>query len=275
MHEEYVARRGRSAAGAALSLGLSLLLILLLGCGQETAPPATEVTEEVEVNLALEYTNYWSHADLPEMTNQERSDLAKENRARGDRFVDEINARARELSDNLEDYIRRWSRGEAPAELPEGLLPPYIDNPKTADWTLVRPEEVSPEEQWLLIPSHAIDPEFSECYMLGTDPHVTYWKLIFVAPIGSRLLVEGDFPHARFFEYEILPPLDPLHPASGTMGETPEVPLVDVDIDSDPGSVNPFRVSADRNATNRHYHVSFDLQLGNAVALNPQVISDN
>ncbi len=270
-------RRGReggfsTATALLLSLSLCSLLLSQPGCGRQAEPQTAETPDETLAYPASEYTDYWSHTELPEMTNEERIDLAKSNRARGERFVDEINGRARELSGKLEDYIRRWLRGEAPARLPEELLPECIDNPKTKDWTLVRPEEVSPEEQWLLIPSHDIDPDFRECYMLGTDPHVTYGKLIFVAPIGSRLLVEGDFPHARFFEFEILPPLDPRHPASGTMGETPEVPLVDVDIDPDPGNVNPFRVGADRKAANRHYHVSFDLQLGNAVTLNPEAM---
>jgi hypothetical protein len=47
------------------------------------------------------------------------------------------------------------------------------------------------------------------------------------------------------------------------------VPIVDVDIDPDPGNVNPFRAGADRNATNRRYHVYFELAEGNAVTLNP------
>ncbi len=204
------------------------------------------------------------------MTNAQRLELAERNRARGEEFVKDIHSRARELSEKLEDYIRRWLRGEAPAELPQDLLPPYMDNPKTKDWTLKRPEEVDPAEQWYIIPCHENDPEFEHCYMLGTDPHVTYGKLIFVAPIGSQLLVEGDFPHARYMSYEILPPLDPLHPASGTTGENPEVPLVDADIEPDPENTNPFRVGADRGAEARHYHLTFDLAIGNAVQLNPQ-----
>ncbi len=108
--------------------------------------------------------------------------------------------------------------------------------------------------------------------MLGTDPHVTYLKLIFVAPVGSKLLIEGDFPHARFMDFEILQPLDPEHPASGQIGCSPEVPIVDVDIEPDPGSVNPFRIGANRNAINRHYHLTFNLEIGNAVALNPKAM---
>jgi len=247
-------------------------MLLPIGCGGRQVSRTQREEPAATAFETSSYSNYWSHTELPEMTNQERLELAELNRSRGDDFVGEMNGRARELSADLEDYIRRWLRGEVEAELPEGLLPPYIDNVKTSHWTLKRPEEVRAEDQWLIIPAHANDPTFQQCYMLGTDPNVTYGKLIFVAPVGARLLVEGDFPHARYFEYEILPPFDPLHPASGTMGETPEVPLVDVDIEPDPGSFNPYRVGADRGAAQRHYHLSFDLQMGNAVDLNPQAM---
>jgi len=267
---------GRWSSRMAVSLVLAMMmcasLFLASGCGEEEASPSLDVQPEEDQQLLPEYTNYWSHTELPEMTNKERLELAAGNAARGEEFTSEINAAAWELSDALEDYIRRWLRGEVPAQLPEGLLPAYIDTEKTKDWTLVRPDEVTPEQQWYVIPSHPIDPDFEACYMLGTDAHVTYGKLLFVAPIGSELLVEGDYPHCRYFSYEILPPLDPGHPASGTMGETPEVPIVDVDIAPDPGSTNPFQVGADRTATERHYHVQFDLELGNAVDLNPQAM---
>jgi hypothetical protein len=268
------ARRWRAAV-LVLALLMCVSFLSAGGCGggdTSTDTESEEVQPEEDRQLLPDYTNYWSHTELPQMTNGERLELAAANSAQGEQFIEETNARARELSDALEDYIRRWLDGEVPAQLPEGLLPSYIDTAKTKDWTLVRPDEVTPEQQWLVIPSHPIDPDFEECYMLGTDAHVTYGKLLFAAPIGSKLLIEGDFPHARYFAYEILPPLDPAHPASGTMGETPEIPIVDVDIEPDPGSTNPYLVEADRSATDRHYHLDFDLQLGNAVDLNPQAM---
>ncbi len=252
-------------------------------CGQRTLdqPQTPQISQQdiyttTTLEKGLEQQvyphNYWSHTELPQMTMSQRLQVAFAARTEGEEYVRAQNAKARELSDRLESYIRRWLKGEVPARLPKGLLPEYIDNPKTKDWTLMRPEEVSPEKQWLVIPCHEVDPEFKKLYMLGTDPHVTYGKLIFVAPIDSKLLIEGDFPHARYMSFEILPPFDPKHPASGSMGETPEVPLVDVDIEPDPGSTNPFRVGADRTARDRHYHVTFDLKLGNAVLLNPEAM---
>lgn len=216
--------------------------------------------------------NYWSHTEFPQLTTAERLKLALEAKNEGEKYYQEMDEKAKKLSNDLESYIRSWLAGKAEAQLPEGLLPPYVDNPKTKNWTLLKPAEIDPERQWYLLPAHKIDPEYRKLYMCGVDRHVTYAKLIFIAPIGSKLLVEGDFPHARFMDYEILQPFDPEHPASGTMGENPEVPIVDVDIEPDSGHTNPFRVGADRNATKRHYHLTFELQAGNSVELNPQAM---
>jgi len=103
---------------------------------------------------------------------------------------------------------------------------------------LVRLEDIRPEEQWYVLPSY--DPE-KELRQFSPDPHASYLKLIFLAPLGSKLIIDGDFPHARFMSYEILTPVDSLHPATGRDGPC-EVPIVDADIDPDPGHVNPFRV---------------------------------
>jgi hypothetical protein len=175
---------------------------------------------------------------------------------------------AQQLSDRLEDYIRAWYAGSAEARLPKGLLPPSIDNEKTKDWTLFRPEEVEPQDQWYMRPAGEIPEDFSELYMLSPDNHATYMKLIFITPFDAQLLVEGDFPHARFMDYQILEPFDPKHPTTSGFGG-PEVPIVDVDINPDPGHTNPFRPGADRNVTQRHYHLVFDLRAGNALELNP------
>lgn len=216
---------------------------------------------------------YFSDVDLPQLSNTERAQLALKARANGSEYYRQVNKKAKELSDKLENYIRAWLQGEADAKLPKGLLPSTIDSPKTHDWTLVKPEDVDPNKQWFVVsPAHEIDPEYKKLHMHGVDSHFTYLKLLFVAPFGSKLLIEGDFPHARFIDYQILQPFDPEHPATGWIGENPEVPIVDVDIEPDLGNVNPFRIGADRNAKNRHYHLTFELQAGNAVELNPQAM---
>ena len=204
--------------------------------------------------------NYWSHTEIPSLTMVERLKVALKAKRNWSDHIQQADQKAQKLSADLENYIRSWLAGQADQKLPLGLLPEYIDNPKTKDWTLMKAEEAKPEQQWGVIPAHEVDEEFQKLYMLGVDHHVTYLKLIFVAPLGSKLLIEGDFPHARFLDYEILQPFDPEHPASGTTGENPEVSIVDVDIEPDPGHTNPFRPGADRRALKRHYHLTFDLQ---------------
>jgi hypothetical protein len=50
-----------------------------------------------------------------------------------------------------------------------------------------------------------------------------------------------------------------------------EIPIVDVDIEPNPGSINPFRPGADRTAANRDYRVRFLLTSGDAVELNEKL----
>lgn len=210
----------------------------------------------------------WTYMEIPNLTEAERFNLALKARREGAAYRNRATAKAERLSSELEAHIRKWLAGKADANIPKGLLPRYIDSAKTHDWKLVRPEDVKPEDQWFSMPMY--DPS-KELFQNSPDPHATYFKLIFIAPFGSKLLVEGDFPRCRFMDYQILQPFDPSFPVTGNMGVC-EVPLVDVDIEPDPGHVNPFRVGADRSATKRHYHVTFELKAGNAVELNPEVM---
>jgi len=210
----------------------------------------------------------WTHIALPELTDKERFAIALKAKLEGEAYSERAVKQAKELSNNLEDYIYKWLEGKVNGKLPKGLLPPYIDSPKTHDWKLVKPEEIRPEDQWYASPTYDPSKELRGC---STDPHETFLKLVFIAPLGSKLLIEGDFPHARFMDYQIIQPFDPKHPAPGNKG-VGEVPIVDVDIEPDQGHINPFRVGANRNAKNRHYHLTFELRAGNAVDLNSVVM---
>lgn len=186
-------------------------------------------------------------------------------------YVTQQYASGMTLSTNLEAYIRDWLNGLVPDALPPDLLPDSMDNPKTTNWTLCLPEDVTPEQQWYVRPANEVPDDFSKLYFLGPDNHVTYMKCIFVAPYGSTLIIDGEFPHCRFLSCQILPPFDPFNPTTSAVG-APEVPIVDVDIDPLAGHTNPFRPGADRNATNRGYHLEFYLTKGNSVTLNPQAM---
>jgi len=236
-------------------LTLSFLgLLLLTGCASQRS---------IEDETVFPDTR-WTYQDLPELTNEQRIELALEAKKEGDVYYERAVKEAEELSKELEEYIYEWLDGKVGTEFPEGLLSPYVDSAKTHSWKLVNPDEITPEEQWYAMVMY--DPQ-EELHQHSPDPHATYLKLIFIAPFGSKLLIEGDFPYCRFMDYQILQPFDPRHPVTGNMGVC-EVPIVDVDIEPDPGHVNPFRAGADRTAETRHYHLTFELQIGNAVELN-------
>ncbi|MBW2146856.1 MAG: hypothetical protein JRI22_07535 [Deltaproteobacteria bacterium] len=224
-----------------------------------------------DLQLKKPPADYYTYTNLPSMSQRKIRAYCKMSDEEWKKYYQQKYAEAKQLSDRLERYIRDWYAGKASPKLPKGLLPPSIDNEKTKNWTLLRPEEVKPENQWYSRPANEIPEDFSNLYFLSPDNHCTYLKMIFVAPFDSQLLVEGDFPHARFMDYQILEPFDPKNPTTSGMG-APEVPIVDIDINPDPGHTNPFRRGANRNAEKRHYHLTFDLKAGNAVELNPEAM---
>lgn len=215
--------------------------------------------------------DYYTYTSLPVVSQREIRAHCRMSPEEWEDYYREKYAEAKQLSNRLESYIRDWYHGNAPAELPKGLLPPSIDNEKTKNWTLLRPEEVKPENQWYWRPANEIPEDFSKLYFLSPDNHCTYLKIIFLAPLDSQLLVKGDFPHARFMDYQIVEPFDPRNPTTSGLG-APEIPIVDVDINHDSGHTNPFRCGADRNAMKRRYHLTFDLKAGNAVDFNPKAM---
>jgi hypothetical protein len=188
--------------------------------GDETAVPVAGEELEYEEIIAgdegmygehgftKEPGDYWTPIILPSLSEDEQKEkyctmTAQESK---DYFTEKIEE-AVELSDELEAYILDWYYNDAEALIPEGLLPHSIDNEKTHSWTLLQPEEVNPEDQWYYIPARqepALD-GFSTLYQLNAATHVTYLKIIFIAPFGSQLLVEGDFPHARFMSSPVKP----------------------------------------------------------------------
>jgi hypothetical protein len=176
-------------------------------------------------------------------------------------------AQAREISDNLEAYIRAWLRGEVPAEIPDNLILKGTDF-GIKNYRLLKPEEVRAQEQWIIRQAQPIDR--NALLGLYPDPHVTYLILgVFYAPFGTKVIMEGEFPHARFFDVQVSPPLDPaVYYFDGKFG-SPEVPIVDVDIEPLPGHANPFLVGADRNATNRSYQLTWTLVAENGPRLEP------
>ena len=81
--------------------------------------------------------------------------------------------------------------------------------------------------------------------IIWPDSHTDYPVSIDTLPAGGKIVLHGEFPHARFFSLT----------TSSTLGVI-RGHLYDVDIKPDAGSTNPFLPGANRNATNRSYTVT-------------------
>jgi hypothetical protein len=106
---------------------------------------------------------------------------------------------ARELSDRLEAYIKRWLDGKAPARISKEVLPDGL----LYDVTLQRPEEIDPQEQWGTRPAHRLDIRGEGETGLGGDPNASYLVTGLLLPFGARLVIEGEFPRSRFFDIQV------------------------------------------------------------------------
>jgi F5/8 type C domain/Secretion system C-terminal sorting domain len=178
---------------------------------------------------------------------------------------EKILADGQRISDSLENYIKQWLSGQAGAAIPAHLIPAGIADNK--NFYLKNPDQVSTEEAWAMRPSHPVNRDS----LLGglPDPNVTYLLLgPSLAPFGSKLIIEGEFPYCRFFSIQVSAPLDgKTYTATRYFGAA-EVSIADADIEPLPGHTNPFRVGANRAAANRRYRMEFNLTKGDAVALN-------
>jgi hypothetical protein len=178
---------------------------------------------------------------------------------------DTIVQRAEAWSDSLEDYIEAWTQGQVSESIPDELIPQGIEDSR--NFYLKDPDLVTPEETWAIRKAKPINKD--SLYAGIPDPRVTYLFLgTALAPFGSKLVIEGEFPHCRFFSIQASPPLNGKEYYSQRQFGPAEVSIVDADIEPLPGHTNPFRPGADRTAQNRSYRVTFDLTTGDPVALN-------
>ncbi len=128
--------------------------------------------------------------------------------------------------------------------------------------------------QWWKILAESPKSWVFEHHAKGEPPGNTYyiWRHDKPLPAGTKLLIEGDFPHARLFDIQVCAPWQKDLPYIGDGTGVQEVPLLDEDIVPDPGHTNPYRAGADRTAKKRHFHVTLELRDGDPVALNPQAM---
>ena len=181
--------------------------------------------------------------------------------------VEEINQEAQALSDSLEQYIRLWHQGKAPALLPKRLLPKGYDTKRYQRLRLVKYEEITPEQIWVTRPAHEIN--FDSLYGSFPDPHCTYLvSPVLYAPFGAQLIIEGDFPYCRFFDIQVSPSFYAHEYRYDKWSGKGEVALVDADIIPKEGHENPFLPNGNRKAKNRAYQVVYEMALGNPSTLN-------
>lgn len=128
---------------------------------------------------------------LPDLTWVDRLNLALEAARDPEKYRAEREREILAFSEKLEQRIRLWLAGKVEAEFPPGFFSPYIDNEKTHSWRLARPDEITPGDQWYAMTTY--DPA-EVLRQFSPDPHATYLKLIFLAPLGAKLHLEGDFP---------------------------------------------------------------------------------
>lgn len=144
--------------------------------------------------------------------------------------------------------------------------------PASLEWPVTWIGSKNLRAQWFKI--LADDPRtwIYENHAKGEPPGNTYylWRGDKPVPEGTKLLIEGDFPHCRFFSIQAGAPWLDAMPSFGDGTGIPEIGIVDEDIVPDAGHVNPFVPGANRKAAERHFHVTFELRDGNPVALNPQ-----
>jgi len=176
----------------------------------------------------------------------------------------DIRNEAMQSSDNLDLYITQWAMGLVPDSIPEHLIPSGIT--ECSNFVLKNPENVGDDETWIIVTPCQQNKD--SIYPWMTDPHTTYLYLATpLAPFGSKLIIEGEFPHCRFFSIQASPPLSGFEYSTNRIFGPGEISIVDVDIEPLQGSLNPFRAGANRNVSDRSYRIEFNLVLNDGFNL--------
>ena len=164
----------------------------------------------------------------------------------------------------MEEYIEGWLDGNNPPQIPDSLIPEGITDAHS--FKLIHPDSADAGDIWAYRYSKPIN--LDSIYPSLPDPNVTYLLMgPALAPFGSKVHIEGEFPHCRFFSIQMSPPLSGKEYNYDRAFGPAEVSIADVDIDPLPGHVNPFRIGSNRNAAQRSYNVTFNLKIGDPVAL--------
>ncbi|MBU7030232.1 MAG: hypothetical protein HXS48_25080, partial [Theionarchaea archaeon] len=91
-----------------------IMILLFSGCASQTQRRKESVEESVE-ELPKEPVfpdTRWTYQDLPDLTNEQRIELALNAQREGDAYYERMSNKAEELSESLERYIYQWLAGE-------------------------------------------------------------------------------------------------------------------------------------------------------------------
>jgi hypothetical protein len=97
--------------------------------------------------------------------------------------------------------------------------------------------------------NYLVDPKGYQNPNLWPDKRPTYFFGSMVLPAGSALTIRGRFPYVRYFKFSVY--AFEHHTFVAEAGGS----LPGYDIEPDPGSVNPYRVGADRLAKDRNFTI--------------------
>jgi hypothetical protein len=170
-----------------------------------------------------------------------------------------VTAEAQKRSNALEQYVKDFLDGKVSATIPNNLLPEGRP-PELTTFTIQKPDQVDPNKQWGLRAAHPVN--WNDSLGNYNDAKASYMvNHGMLAPFGSKVIIEGTFPKARYFSIQTTPAFKAENYRSGAYGAG-EVSWLDADIDPNPGSTNPFRVGANRNATERSFKITCDSKIG-------------
>lgn len=149
--------------------------------------------------------------------------------------------------------------------------------PESIEWTDTWAGAKNLRAQWYKILAESPEAWQKSGYVnhaKGEPPDNTYylWRYDKPLPEGTKILIEGDFPHARMMSFQVTQPWGGKALTTSDGLGLIEVHLLDQDIVPDPGHTNPFLPGADRNAKKRHFHITFELRDGDPLTLNPKAV---
>ena len=101
---------------------------------------------------------------------------------------------------------------------------------------------------------YVLNPNNALTNQTGIDANNAYYTANFTMPPHSKIILRGQFPHTRFYSFTTYGTVN------GTVGIATSW-IFDYQINSDPGSQNPFRPGVRRDVTNRKFTLTISSEV--------------